>query len=532
MSNPLFPRRATIAGTAIARNDQTPLSRTRIRVVLEVLPGGKVSREVVTDDVGRFEIPVEWEGPSAVEIYYHALADGRGVIDGHLSEGTGDCLTPVKVVDGGRYETNLSFPDGYSLEVAVTDPDGCEVEGASVALSLFMEGGMSMWPLYQLMGRLTTDAAGRAVVPGLWATPATGERYVVAVEHAPYCAHLIADPEDLPRPGGMARAAVGMQRGVSLRVATVSEADGTPIVGAKVCVFAPVDLGRGLQSFVEKSGFTAAGGECEVGGLRSGDYGVFVTGKGFLPARQDRVPVGSVDQAELKMIPAGRITGHVVDQRGNPVSGASVQGEVGPVNAGEPFMDMARTDPLGAFALESLPKGRRALVSASLHEAPHTFFGAVAADTTDSDITLDARAMVRCTLRVLDAKTNRPVAGVVHADIVVEPDKGHVFYRAEAANGECSFPLVPGMESEITAHDSFLPNDSQWFATARVWASRWRAGSSFTRQSCSSAPRRTAKASPCRARCPGFPCRCEWPLSGTSSPRSRASIGASTTKSR
>ncbi len=237
-------------------------------------------------------------------------------------------------------------PDGeLRLEGLVLGPDDKPVEGATVAVST------------NPSRTATTDENGSFAFDKLVGRPYTLVARAPAGVAGPVTAKLTAKSDPVVmhlRPGG------------SLTVTTVKAAAGgkpeAPIAGATVEL-------RGLD---EQSAQTGADGKVAFATVAPGPTQVVASAPGFAASRQF-VPVGAGPvELTLVLVAGAAVSGRVVDERGQPVAGASVvySGASDWNVQADEHKDGAVTGADGQFAFAALPAGSFRFVARHQDFAP------------------------------------------------------------------------------------------------------------------------------------------------------------------
>jgi hypothetical protein len=198
---------------------------------------------------------------------------------------------------------------------------------------------------------------------------------------------LLPEPPSLPAAVRSAAGAGGAIRG------QVVSGDGAPLVGAQVLLLPPNDI---PVSRVNVSDFVSpdeprplrmtladAGGRYEFLGVAQGNYRVGALKRGYAPmAFDERGPTESGEivslgdrqvrgRVDISLPPLSAVTGHIIDEHGNPVEGAAVSVLHVHRDAGRRLLvpaeasSMQLTDDQGRFRVYGLLPGRY-FVSASV----------------------------------------------------------------------------------------------------------------------------------------------------------------------
>lgn len=202
-----------------------------------------------------------------------------------------------------------------ALTVRVVDAEGRPAEGATV-----LAAGTGLWPARSTL----TDASGAARIAGL--------RDGVYDLKARRGAHVSATALAVPvRRGEGKEVRLVLEAGRSVRIlVTDGDGDGAPPVkGANVVL-----VEHGLSSF-PLHGRTGDDGAVTLGPIAAGYASASALAAGFVPRNAVQVAEGATE-ARIPLLRGGALVGEVVDDRGYPVSGATIE-IVGADAAGMPI---------------------------------------------------------------------------------------------------------------------------------------------------------------------------------------------------
>jgi protocatechuate 3,4-dioxygenase beta subunit len=215
---------------------------------------------------------------------------------------------------------------------------------------------------------------------------------------------------------------LALSRGGTLLTVAIEDAGGGPIAGAVVTFSALAEAGAPVHLATDDAGAVALR-------LAPGAYVVEARADGYAAAAQPVVVSTSARSLSLRLRPAARIEGRVIDERGAAVPGAIVSATPAPAWAGEdrpPARTISGTD--GRFVIEGLEAGRHDLWAvAEAGATPASVPTQLALGETQSDVTLVlARAwQVRGT--VVRGAHATPVAG---AEIELVAESGGAAWPA------------------------------------------------------------------------------------------------------
>ena len=321
------------------------LSATQTIARLTLRPAGKLAVRV-TDEDGKAVPSASIEIRAGDPLPYAATVDARG--EATIAR-LGASPWSVRVVAPG-YEpfTRAGVTAGASpihvvlrqlgqLDVRVELEDGTPAKDATVLVA-----GSGLWPAR----RATTDGDGRVRVGGL----PTGAYDVTSSKGELVSATQIGVPIERGKTKGVKLVLVQGRRVVVKVVADGEEM--APIKSARVVL-----AEDGVSSF-PREGVTADDGLVSLGPIaRDRPATVLVRADGFV-SRGALVPATDGEPLVVALVRGGAIVGDVVDDRGDPIAGASIE-IVGIDFAGMPVdatPDLARFERAGfAFALGGPP---------------------------------------------------------------------------------------------------------------------------------------------------------------------------------
>jgi protocatechuate 3,4-dioxygenase beta subunit len=281
------------------------------RVARVALPVASKLRVHVEDEAGAKLVRATVLVTAADPLPFGALTDESGAA---TFERIGPAPWTVKASAPGHEsvtrpgvtsDITLSLRRLGSLEVRVEAPDGSPAAGASVVIA-----GSSLWPAR----RAETDASGRVRIAGLLA----GAYDLKATR-----GELVTDTLL-----GLVLAR-GEHQSVTLRLhpgrsitALVTDGDGdSPIVvpGADVVL-----VEQGLSSFPLR-GRTGTDGKVSLGPISPGPATLSARAAEFVPRGAVAVPEASNEPVRIALVRGATLKGEVVDARGDPIDGASVE---------------------------------------------------------------------------------------------------------------------------------------------------------------------------------------------------------------
>jgi len=247
---------------------------------------------------------------------------------------------------GDEIEVELVLPGvGGRIDGVVVDPQGAPVAGALVLVGNALLGNVTQLedkPAYDAPRiQLRTDARGRFVAQGL----PRGSVKVAARSLGTDLVQLEVEVE--PNATTQARIVLGAPGRV---VGTLRRADGRVVAGARVHLEHP------LRLMARASATTRAEGEFELGGVPTGRVTLIaeLPSEGLAVRGEVEVFAGEESSWEPRFPGAYRVTGRVVDERGQALAGWLVRREA--ATDGEQESEMSRgsveTDAQGEFTLD------------------------------------------------------------------------------------------------------------------------------------------------------------------------------------
>ncbi|MFO0611321.1 MAG: carboxypeptidase regulatory-like domain-containing protein [Polyangiaceae bacterium] len=267
-----------------------------------------------------------------------------------------DPITKTGVLAGGP-PLILRLERLGGFEIHVTTPDGEPAGGATVYIS-----GPGIWPARST----TADEDGYATIGGLRAGV-----YDLKAKLGQF-----VSPTDVSvrlRKGVFEKREIVLQQGENVRVRVLDgdENNGPPIEGARVSL-----VEEGLSAFPMEAE-TNKDGYATVGPSATEDATVLAHAEGFVPRAVSRLDAvkGTLTIALLR---GGTIEGDVVDARGFPIDGASVE-VIGSDRDGMPIHETGDVSTLGddlfAFALAGplplIPRGELGVMPGPVPDIPH-----------------------------------------------------------------------------------------------------------------------------------------------------------------
>ncbi|MFV1958743.1 MAG: carboxypeptidase regulatory-like domain-containing protein, partial [Planctomycetota bacterium] len=221
----------------------------------------------------------------------------------------------IRLVRGGR------------VTGVVRDPDGRSVDGAVVYLVPEDDEGLRENPRLRVISSdgttraawiVRADEEGRYEIEGL----PLGGAYVVAAEAKPWARSAWSEPLRPTAEAGEGRADVVLREPARLRVhLLVPEGH---VLGKK-----SVRLDRGgVRPLLGVEPHDETGGLGVFRRLTPGTVPLVVEAGGFLPVRRDvEVAEGAIVDVDVRLDPGSSITGVLLDERGRPVAGMTIEAE-------------------------------------------------------------------------------------------------------------------------------------------------------------------------------------------------------------
>jgi protocatechuate 3,4-dioxygenase beta subunit len=233
-----------------------------------------------------------------------------GAITGLLVLGT--CMIPsgygpkpdafVHIGDARRQATNQPGRGSASLSGLVLGPDGAPLRDVTVSLA-----GSGFWPARSVRSGPDGRFEWTGIPPGIYELRAAKDQLV-----APPVQGLILDAGS--------RRAFGMQlaRGWTLAGRTIDAESGRPVAEAEVTVT------TGALGVHSRQARSDAGGRFEIIGIVGDEHGVYVEADGYVAAGPLRHGPDT-PSITVRLERASAIEGHIRDERGRPVEGATVR---------------------------------------------------------------------------------------------------------------------------------------------------------------------------------------------------------------
>jgi protocatechuate 3,4-dioxygenase beta subunit len=390
----LEDERAYLAGAAstdaAGRAEVTSLPKGETWILAEREGFARASTRLVVDDAPR-DVKMRLRPASSLRV---AVVDdgGAAVPDAWVEARTGDPLPFVTRGDAKGHATiaRLGPPPwnvrikapGYEMaaqtltrasadvvkitlrklgffDVSTVDPDGKPVASATVLVA-----GSGLWPAR----KVESGADGRVKIAdlprGIYDLRATHGDRVSQAEMGIALGRGESKSVTLVLVAG---------RRVSVRVTDGDDADAAPVPGASLVL-----AEGGLSSFPLEATTDARGGAI-LGPIAPGDAYLSADAAGFVPRTGIAVPAGAAPLVRVGLVRGATLRGDVVDARGYPVDGASVE-VVGSAPSGEPIDEsperMAFRAAHFSWALAGprklVPSGELGIMPGPLPAVPHT----------------------------------------------------------------------------------------------------------------------------------------------------------------
>ncbi len=308
-----------------------------VEIVMPLVPG-PISRDAAsTDAAGRFRIPDLYRGRRYEVVARHPRLGSAKAPD-------------VEAPDARPIRLRLIPPP--SLPGRVVDRAGAPVAGASVILRRWLVTVQGLEIPDLSPKKTATDAQGRFVVTGL----EPGE-HVLDISAPGYTRHYQHGVE-IPETGASAPVEVELQPGTFLEGRVLDES-GAPMRGAGV------EVDSDLQEQASFLGLTTTdgNGRYRVESLAPGLADVAARGKGgpWQSLQKLELQPGS-NRLDLTLPRGNEVSGHVVDENGEPVEGAFLSLSLAHPAAPIESLD-TNSSGGGRFAFASVAKGDYRLLS-------------------------------------------------------------------------------------------------------------------------------------------------------------------------
>ena len=337
------------------------------------------------------------------------LAPGRGI-----SDGSGRFLitnAPMRVrsmavraagfadqVSAGL-RNNWTLDRGGSIEGRVIAEDGAAIPGAMVQV-----GDRTATTDEHGQFRLTAMSAGDAVVLARTSTGRIGSARIVVVA------------------GSARTVALRVRQAATIAGSVTDQATGRPVTGAVIHVYQGTSFTLGPTSI----SFTTSSdrnGRFMLGGVLPGLYTVEAARLGYNRSVRPEVRLEATHPTEnvaISLPPESRIAGRVVDERGQPIAGATITA-IHPspleqiarmLRSGRTQNETAVSDAAGQFLLRGLAAGRGLRLEATAPEFAGARFGGIDIEpgAVRADIVFTLRRGLPLAGVVVDT-SDRPVAG-------------------------------------------------------------------------------------------------------------------------
>ena len=235
-------------------------------------------------------------------------------------------------------------------------------DGSPAPLSTIFLSGPGVWPARKTQ----STAFGRATIGGV---PAGA--YDVRAERDDLVSPIVSGVQ--VKKGDRTKVVLTLQQGrrVTVQVVASTDADAPGIAGADVIV-----VEGGLSSFPHQ-GRSAADGTCSIGPFPPGELSASARADGYMSPGAVQVQ-SDATFAQIVLARAGKLVGDVVDNRGFPVPGASIE-VVGTDLSGQPIAETPVTQAFRqahfAWALPGppalVPMGELGVMPGPIPPIPH-----------------------------------------------------------------------------------------------------------------------------------------------------------------
>lgn len=363
---------SAISGRVVDAVNGEPIGKATVLIHSPLAPNLQPVRVVNTNAEGEYVASVRpGEYYVAVEArgYYKEFYDGSRdlrnatkvtVLQDQHTSGIDFKLDPLSKISGTVVDQNTKNPIAGAVVIAFPEPRGNTPPHDPANIKSPFFGRTDSLGQYQIMnvpsGKFFVLAEARGYLSEFW-------------QEAPDLAR--AQPIEVPESGDMTGIDFTLETGGAISGTVVSASDGTPLGGAQV-------LAWSKTSNAVEQGLTGRDGKYRIGGLRTGEYLVYVEAKGFEPQffngaknRGQATPVKVEAPNEISGIDfklekldsrRGAITGTVVSEAdGNPIPNALVLAM--PLQFGPPALGF--TDRLGSYEIKGLLPGKYAVLAAA-----------------------------------------------------------------------------------------------------------------------------------------------------------------------
>ncbi len=308
--------------------------------------------------------------------------------------------------------TSWTLDRGGSLEGRVVTEDGTAVPDATVHV-----GDRSVTTDDRGQFRLVTLAPGDAILIARSTTGHIGSSRVVVVA------------------GAVRTLAVRIRQSAAIDGVITDQLTGRPVLGALIRIYQGTSftLGPASVAFTASSG---ANGHFSLSGLLPGLYTVEAVRLGYNRSVRPEVRLAAGRQAgtvAIALPPESRIAGRVIDERGQPIAGATIAAiQPNPLEqvarmlrSGRTQNETAVSDATGRFVLRGVAAGRGLRLEATAPEFASARFGGIDVDvgTSRTDVVFTLRRGLPLAGLVVD-NSDRPVAGAVVRFLRLEETTG------------------------------------------------------------------------------------------------------------
>ncbi len=365
---------SAISGHVVDAVNGNAVVKAAVLIISGTAPNTQPMRIVHTNEAGEYIASVR-PGSYYVAVeargyhkeFYDAARDPRNatlvkVVENQHTSGIDFKLDPLSSISGTVLDQNTKAPIAGAVVFAFPEKPGNTTPPNPAGAKFPLIGKTDSLGQYKITnvpsGKFFVLAEARGYLNEFWQEAADAAQ---------------AKPVEVPESGEVSNIDFTLEKGGAISGLVVSASDGSPIGGAQVLAWSNAGA---APARVE----TARDGKYRIGGLRAGEYLVYVEAKGFKPqffegadTRDKATPVKVEAASEtsginfkLEKLDArrGAIAGVVVSEAdGNPIGNTLVLAL--PVQAGPPALGFA--DNLGSYEIKGLAPGKYIVLAAAPH---------------------------------------------------------------------------------------------------------------------------------------------------------------------
>lgn len=365
---------SAISGRVVDAANGNPVVKAAVLIIGGIAPNTQPVRIVHTNDAGEYVASVR-PGSYYVAVeargYHKEFYDGAReprnatlvkVLENQHTSGIDFKLDALSTISGTVLDQNTKAPIAGAVVLAFPERPGNNSSTDPLAAKSPFIAKTDSLGQYKIAnvpsGKFFVLAEARGYLSEFWQEAADAAS---------------AKPIEVPESGNVSNIDFTLEKGGAIAGLVVSASEGSPIGGAQVLAWSKTGA-------APARGETGRDGKYRIGGLRAGEYLVYVEAKGFKPqffegadTRDKATPVkveasnetsGINFKLEKLDVRRGAIAGIVVSEAdGNPIGNALVLAL--PVQAGPPSLGFA--DNLGSYEIKGLAPGKYVVLAAAPH---------------------------------------------------------------------------------------------------------------------------------------------------------------------